>query len=84
MNEEYDGVLDNWVVDPMGRNVLWGEIFGDKKGRFNDGAWIHTSRMTPEVIASAKEGVVAKTLNSAYLLGKQGTLDTGYGPSGIL
>ena len=69
MNEEYDGVLTNWIIDPMGRGVLWGEIFGDKKERFNDGSWIHTSYMEPDVISGAKEGIVVRTLNSAYLLG---------------
>ena len=45
-------------------NVVWGYIWGDSKGRFRDGTWIHTS-----VVTNAKPGdkpAVIETLNSTY------------------
>lgn len=70
--QTHNGRLENWVVDPFGRNVIWGEIFGDTKKRFEDGAWIHTSSIDPDFINKAKEGDIVVTLNSSYLLGKFG------------
>jgi hypothetical protein len=63
--EEYDAELDNWIYDKRHR-CIWGHISNDKRGRFRDGTWIHTS-MIPDV-TEFKEGDIVKTLNSKYLL----------------
>lgn len=62
------GRLENWYMDPVGRNIIWGEIYGDKKGRFVDGAEIHTS----DILDGSEIGVgkVIVTRNSSYLLGE--------------
>ncbi|USN14127.1 hypothetical protein PAPPERLAPAPP_04530 [Brevundimonas phage vB_BpoS-Papperlapapp] len=68
--EGVDGVLlGAWLMDrdsvSLGRTVQigWGYIYGDRKGRFEDGAYIHTSYFTAEPV----DGVY-KTLNSTYRL----------------
>lgn len=63
------GRLEKWVVDQV-HPIVWGRIFGDTRGRFPDGLWIHTS-VVPALAegASLSEGQVIKTLNSTYLLG---------------
>jgi hypothetical protein len=47
---------------PNGLNfLLWGRIYGDRKGRFADGTMIYTSRVTRE-----DAGDYFLTRNSAY------------------
>lgn len=69
--EEVTGILDEWIVDPLGRSVIWGRIRNDKAGRFRDGTDIHTSFIALDAVAFAalKEGDVVNTRNSSYLLG---------------
>lgn len=68
---EYNGVLQDWTVDGYGRSVVWGDIYGDTKGRFPEGTWIHTSRIVePQDLTTLKEGMIVETLNSKYLLGQ--------------
>lgn len=55
------GTLENWVK--VGQ-VIYGNIYGDSKGRFPDGLEIHTSR-----IDSIEDGI-AYTRNSVYKLGE--------------
>lgn len=66
-------VIDDWHVDTRGRFVIWGNIRGDKGGRFSDGTYIHTSRVNLEEVElkALKEGDIVETLNSTYLLGRK-------------
>lgn len=72
---EYDGVLDQWWIysDELGGDLLYavvGMIIGDQKARFPDYRWIRTSKLiTPADLL--KEGAVAQTWNSRYLLGSR-------------
>lgn len=63
------GRLENWTIQkyPQGE-IYWGNIYGDIKGRFADGDYIHTSLITK------RDEQIIHTLNSTYELGK---------PSGI-
>ena len=63
---EPTGRIEEWV---LWNGKIWGNIFDDKKGRFEDGIHIHTSSIVPEG-QKCKEGAVITTRNSAYLLGK--------------
>lgn len=67
MNET-DGVLENWFYD-RDYGVVWGLIYGDSKGRFADGSFIHTSSLKPT--GKLEEGATITTRNSSYLLGKK-------------
>lgn len=65
-HEPITAVLQEWWFDDY-NHVFWGIVIGDIKGRFVDGAYIHTSSChNPD----AQEGDVIKTRNSTYLLGK--------------
>lgn len=57
------GKLEQWSKDPM-FNIYWGYVYGDTKGRFRDGTWIHTSS-----VVKVEDGFV-HTLNSLYELGE--------------
>lgn len=57
-----DGKLENWIQ--VGA-VIHGQIFNDRKLRFEDGEYIRTS-----YILEIKDGC-AYTRNSVYELGKQ-------------
>ena len=65
------GRLENWFYDPH-NHVFWGNIEGDTKGRFYDGAHIHTSHLMchKEAARTMTEGNIIVTRNSTYLLGK--------------
>lgn len=69
--DEVTGILDDWIVDPLGRSVIWGNIRNDKAGRFRDGTNIHTSFINLDAVGfkALKEGDIVKTRNSSYLLG---------------
>lgn len=73
--DDVTGILDEWIVDPLGRSVIWGRIRDDKTGRFLDGADIRTSFISLDAVAfeALKEGDVVKTRNSTYLLGTKST-----------
>lgn len=61
-------------------HVFWGEIYGDKKGRYPDGTRIHTSVVT-YIHTNSKTGKVdyIETLNSAYTIESLHTTDTSEG-----
>ncbi len=69
--DEVTGILDDWIVDPLGRSVIWGHIRNDKAGRFRDGDYIHTSFISLDAVGfeALKEGDMVYTRNSYYLLG---------------
>ena len=76
MRQEVTGRLEDWVFDSYHR-VIWGFCYGDVRGRFRDGTWIHTS-MIPDFVKTPDEfkrktrkGSRVKTLNSLYLLGSK-------------
>ena len=66
---EITGKLENWVktTHTMGQVTYSGNLFGDSKGRWCDGAMVRTSKVVKE------EGDIIHTLNSIYELGKKGT-----------
>ena len=58
---EVDGELRNVIFESVGEHVIaWGNIYDDRKGRFNDGDMVHTSAITK------REGDVIWTRNSVY------------------
>lgn len=67
--KDVDGTLDNWNVHRFsdGSVLVYGYIKGDKKGRFEDGDYIHTSYCLDDCVF--EEGSIIKTRNSTYLLG---------------
>lgn len=70
MQEEYDGVLENWSTY-LARMVI-GRLVRDRKKRFIDNTVIHTSSLQEDIdMSSLKEGDIIRTRNSIYLLGKQ-------------
>jgi len=62
---EPDATLEHWLYS---NGMVWGQVFGDKKNRFPDGAWIHTSKV--ELPLSLEKGELVRTRNSVYLLGE--------------
>lgn len=42
----YDATLSNWIICELsdGRRFLAGKVFGDRKGRFREGAYIPTKQ----------------------------------------
>jgi len=69
-DSELTATLENWSFDPHW-NIFWGKVYGDTKGRFEDGVVIHTSHA--KKYKDAVEGDIIKTVNSNYLLGKPET-----------
>ena len=63
------GRLERWMVDPHGRNILWGELYDDEHGRWMEGTYIHTSSIKGLKNMTLAEGDTVETLNSTYLLG---------------
>ncbi len=59
--------LENWTWK-SGDQIVWGHVYGDTQGRFDDGVRIHTSQIVDMDI----EGGHVRTLNSLYILGKRG------------
>ena len=57
---ESNGTLENWYKRG---EVYCGQIYGDTKGRFQDGEMIHTSRVV------SRDDYTIRTLNSIYTLG---------------
>jgi hypothetical protein len=64
---EYDARIINWCFSD---GLIWGFIFDDKKKRFKDETWIHTSTILSKK-EDIKEGNIIETKNSKYLLGKE-------------
>lgn len=68
---EYDAVLKNWVL--LGE-CLYGQIFEDRNGRFDDGESVKTSRLMCSK-EDIQVGNIIHTMNTKYLLGEQDTYD---------
>jgi len=68
-NSKITGLLENWYVVRVSEDefIIQGEIWGDIKGRFPNGTFIHTSGILNRDVA---EGCVVETRNSVYKLGK--------------
>ena len=69
MPEEITGRLEQWSGIGSAGSVLYGQIYNDSKGRFDDGTFVRTSFLSENY--ELGEGLVVKTKNSAYLLGRQ-------------
>ena len=70
--EEFDAILENWIVrSPRedGTVCLSGDIFEDKKNRFDDGELVRTSFSSGKQKFS--EGFIIQTRNTKYKLGKK-------------
>lgn len=65
VEQEYDGILVGATFE-SNVGVYWGRIYGDKKGRFNDGDSIHTSRVISKDYYQGYQ--VVNTRNSKYLM----------------
>lgn len=67
-HEGVDGVIVNAVItDWYGdktQQVAYGNVFGDKKGRFSEGYYIHTSK----ILEGPDENGLLKTRFSTYRL----------------
>ena len=58
--------LENWIIQKYGdKEICWGNVYNDQKGRFKDGSLIRTS------IIEKREGNIITTLNSSYELGTE-------------
>ncbi len=70
--QEFTGTLEDWWYDEI-NHVIWGNIYGDSKGRFREGAYIHTSnlRMSKKEMLDHQEGDEVLTMNSRYRLGRK-------------
>jgi hypothetical protein len=64
---EYDAIIEEWI---MSNGIIWGLILEDKRGRFRDNTYIHTSTVISKK-EDIKEGNIIETKNSKYLLGKE-------------
>lgn len=51
-----------------------GNVYEDVWHRFPDGLFIHTSVVRSHAQDELKEGMIITTINSTYLLGKEGVL----------
>lgn len=63
------GRIENWSYDKV-NHVIWGNVYEDARGRFVDGAHIHTSNLRHPKDTEFKSGMIVNTLNSTYLLGE--------------
>ena len=62
-----DGQLEDWFLQ---QGMVYGRIFADRKCRFPDGFFLHTSEVLEASDKPLKEGSIIETRNSVYLLGK--------------
>jgi hypothetical protein len=64
------GKLENWKVFKIvdGVCLIWGNVYGDSKDRFVEGARIHTSAIKSDG-KHFKQGDIIDTMYSIYLLG---------------
>lgn len=68
-NREITADLKHWARgEGLYRNVYWGYIYNDTKGRWPDGCRIHTSVVTN--IDEYNDCFIVTTLNSVYRLWK--------------
>lgn len=66
---EVTGTLERYHSAQYGpHTIYWGNIHGDKKGRFRDGTFIHTSNVLEEFDCMGDRYI--QTLNSLYKLGE--------------
>lgn len=74
--QQVTGRLEGWSIILMYEDMYYlvGHVYDDIKGRFVDGALIHTSIITEgrHPHAQLKEGDVVHTTYSSYLLGARG------------
>ncbi|QIG69779.1 hypothetical protein EVB81_210 [Rhizobium phage RHph_I46] len=66
---KYTARLEDWGV-VEGKNQLFGNVFEDSKGRFDDGQFVKTSPAFDDP-KDLKEGDLVSTKSSVYLLGKR-------------
>lgn len=64
-----DGILEKWWYDHL-NHVVWGFIYSDRKERFYDGTYIHTSNLSMPRDPDLVKGQEIKTRNSTYILGE--------------
>lgn len=62
------GWLENWFV--FADRQLWGNIYGDTRGRFEDGQHVVTDAVLSPLLRELKEGMYVTTAIGVYLLGK--------------
>ncbi len=64
------GTLEGWFIQQVSNKevIFWGDIYGDKLGRFPDGSHIHTSGVVLK--GKPKEGDIIETRNNKYKLGR--------------
>ena len=73
---EITGRLERWTVGATftatNEYIIWGDCYEDSRNRFPDSTPIHTSGilLSDYPIDELKEGMIVKTRNSTYLLGK--------------
>lgn len=60
--------LHDWHFQPL-QNVYWGKIMFDRKDRWFDGQYIHTSSVLS--VVEAEDHYLVVTLNSTYKLPKE-------------
>lgn len=72
MGQNYTARLENWAYNRK-QNIIIGDVYDDKNGRFVDGSKIATSRLKPMSmqVSLPEEGAIMTTLNSTYLLGRK-------------
>jgi hypothetical protein len=66
---EVTGRIEVWTREQITNKVfiIWGVIYGDTKGRWEDGTQFHTSGIRNR---ACKQGDIIKTRNSTYELGE--------------
>ncbi len=68
LNKKYGGIIQNWYS--FGTTV-YGNLHNDPQERFEDGSFIHTSK----VIKFDQENKKIETLNTLYDLGEPAVLE---------
>ena len=68
----YTARLENWQHSKK-ENVMFGNIYDDKNGRYRDGELIKTSKLLPQnmQLSEPRENAVIITQNNRYLLGSK-------------
>jgi hypothetical protein len=70
--EEYDAELEFASYEYVNASyyIIWGWIWADKKKRFHEGQFVHTSAIDHRVVPpkSLKKGMIVQTENHRYLL----------------
>ena len=68
------GTLEDWRVQKFpgegaSEFIIWGYVWGDKKGRFSNGQYIHTAGISHDQLDDLDNGTLVTTRNSTYRLG---------------